>query len=146
MNCKVTIPYDLINPLGTPNQQIQWLAMSAVTAWASAKTTAGKTTYSIQVDMMSLDVAKLVVYKEWEVENLPLRIEVDDIQTEAPFESEEKQTRAERATHEPVQGTNKKRYISTSNGNINRPMSELVPVFDKLVSKATFVSHMPTNE
>lgn len=149
MQCTVSIPYDLINPLGSPDPQIQQLAMWAVTVGAPAVAYNDHTDYSINTNKLPLQVAQLIVSKWWDVTNYPTWIVVDDKDAQVTFENidipEEGMTRAERATHDPVQGTDNKRYISCSNGNIERPLSELVEVFSILVDKATFISKIPSD-
>jgi hypothetical protein len=148
MNCKVTIPYDLINPLGTPDVQIQWLAMWAVTAWASAQTKNWKTTYSIQVDMLPMQVAQLVVSKWGDVENYPTRVQLDSIDDDCPFldEDENALTRDDWRTQDVIQWSDGKIYISCSNWQIERPLSQLTSVFDKLVNKQHILSIMSQDE
>ena len=95
---------------------------------------------------VSLSLGKYLLSKWWDVLHKPLRVCVADPNDEVPFETEEKMTRSEWAVHTPVLGTDKKWYISCSNGEIERPMSELVAVIHKLVDRDTFISKMPQDD
>lgn len=152
MNTTAVIPVEKIKPLvawWVPDQMLMDLVQYADNMWAEqyADDSREFVHYVFWKESdVSLDLWKYLLSKWWDVLNKPLRVCVDSTDEEVPFETEEEMTWAERATHTPVQGVNKKRYVSCSNGIIERPLSELTPAIDKLVDRETFISEMPQSD
>jgi len=152
MNTTAVIPVSTIKPVvawWVPDQMLMDLVQYANNMWAEkqADTTREYVNYTFgQESDVSLDMWKYLLSKWWDILNKPLRACVKDVDDEVPFDTEEKTTRAERATHEPVQWTDKKRYISCSNWVIERPLSELKKAIKYLVDKTTFISKMPSED
>ena len=138
MHSQVKIPFNIINPLGQSlDEQIYWLAQFAVTAGARAETDWEYTSYTIQTKHVPLNVAQLVVSKWGDVHNYPVRIRVSDPKANTPY-GDEPETREQWSWSTPMEFWGQI-YISSSNGNIYRPLSEMTESFADMVTQAELV-------